>query len=52
MKMTTTTTSKKMSRLRLVLITAAALGSSSAVLSGTLAALDAQTQLPRPTMYV
>jgi hypothetical protein len=44
----TTTTSKKMGRLRLVLIAAAALGSSSTVLSGTIAALGAQTELSRP----
>ncbi|HEY0043673.1 MAG TPA: hypothetical protein VGB62_03900 [Allosphingosinicella sp.] len=41
------TTRTKMSRIRLVLVAAAALGSSSAVLSGTLAALDANTTLPR-----
>jgi hypothetical protein len=42
-----TTQTSKMSRLRLVLIAAAALGSSSAVLSGTLAALDTSVTLPR-----
>ena len=40
--MTTTTTKKKMGRVRLVLIAALALGSSSTVLSGTIAALGAQ----------
>ena len=43
--MTTRTT--KLSRIRLVLVAAAALGSSSAVLSGTLAALNSADTLPR-----
>jgi hypothetical protein len=43
--MTTKTT--KMGRLRLVLVAAAALGSSSAVLSGTLAVLEPGATLPR-----
>ena len=39
-----TTTNSKKGRLRLVLLAAAALGSSSAVLSGALAALSVQPQ--------
>lgn len=40
--MTTTTMNRKKSRLRLVLLVAAALGTSSATLSGALASLAAQ----------
>jgi hypothetical protein len=43
-----TTNSKKKSRVRLILMAAAALGSTSAVLSGTLAALGTGTELSRP----
>ena len=41
--MTTTTVNRKKGRLRLVLLVAAAVGTSSATLSGTLATLSAQT---------
>ncbi len=48
MKMTTTTNRKK-GRLRLVLLAAAALGSSSATMSGVLASLATQHTLGGPT---
>jgi hypothetical protein len=46
------THSKRKNRLRLLLTAAAALGSTSAVLSGTLAALGTGSELSRPISLV
>lgn len=46
------TNNKKKSRIQLILMAAAALGSTSAVLSGTLAALGTGTELARPNTLV